>query len=76
MSDSKSEFDPRNIPAMLRFYADMFERGEQLMPSTVMLVMAYDEDSVPRLYQCGDDSKRLRDIGALAYAQRLLTNVE
>ena len=46
-----------NIPHMLRYWADAFERGEEPMPETVLLMLVDDHDSPPgaaqrRLQQC------------------------
>jgi hypothetical protein len=66
-----------SIPHMLRFWADMFDNGDEEMPKSILLVcVPTDASSVPALFGAGQDMNRCEEIGALFTATRIASETE
>lgn len=75
MSDNVHEITPANlksIPAMLRYWAKMFEQGEEPMPRALLLITVSEEDGAPpEVMSAGEELSHLEEIGAFyAVAQQ------
>ena len=65
-----------NIPHMLRSLANDIERGEEMMPKTMILVSIVNPDFPPVIFQFGEEGSRLEQIGALAQVQSMMMGIE
>lgn len=68
MSDNVREITPANlksVPAMLRYWAKMFESGEEPMPRALLLIAVADDDGTPpQVFSAGEELSHLEEIGA------------
>lgn len=68
MSSNVREITPANIksvPAMLRYWGSMFERGEEPMPRALLIIAVADEDGAPpQVFAAGEELTHLEEIGA------------
>lgn len=62
----------KSIPAMLRYWARMFESGEEPMPRAAFLLIVPEADcEPPTVFSAGEELSHLEEIGAFyAVAQQ------
>lgn len=65
-----------SIPHMLRLWADLFERGEEPMPTTATLVCVVDPNAPPIVYGAGKEGSRLEQAGALFFCAKQVVETE
>lgn len=62
----------KNVPHMLRNLADEIERGNEVVPMTMLVVSVHSLDAIPEVYQFGEQLGRVVEIGALHAASAFI----